>query len=84
MEIKLENLEKARSKVQQIIENIENVIIGKKSAVELAVVTLICQGHALIEDVPGVGKTMLATSLSKSIGCDFSRIQFTPDLLQAI
>ena len=81
MEIKLENLEKARSKVQQIIENIENVIIGKKSAVELAVVTLICQGHALIEDVPGVGKTMLARSLSKSIGCDFSRIQFTPDLL---
>ena len=81
MEIKLENLENARSKVQQIIENIQNVIIGKNSAVELAVVTLICQVHALIEDVPGVGKTMLARSLSKSIGCDFSRIQFTPDLL---
>jgi MoxR-like ATPase len=81
MEIKLENLDETRLKVQQIIENIQNVIIGKNSAVELAVVTLICQGHALIEDVPGVGKTMLARSLSKSIGCEFSRIQFTPDLL---
>ena len=81
MEMKLKKLDEARSKIQKIIENIENVIIGKKSAVELAVITLICQGHALIEDVPGVGKTMLARSLSKSIGCDFSRIQFTPDLL---
>ena len=77
----MENLDEVRLKVQKIIENIQNVIIGKNSAVELAVVTLICQGHALIEDVPGVGKTMLARSLSKSIGCDFSRIQFTPDLL---
>ena len=81
MERKLINLDEARLMAKKIIENIENVIIGKKLAVELAVVTLICQGHALIEDVPGVGKTMLARSLSKSLGCDFSRIQFTPDLL---
>ena len=68
MERKLINLDEARLMAKKIIENIENVIIGKKLAVELAVVTLICQGHALIEDVPGVGKTMLARSLSKSLG----------------
>jgi MoxR-like ATPase len=65
----------------KIIENIEDVIIGKRDAVELAVIGLLCQGHLLIEDVPGVGKTMLARSLAKSIGCQFSRIQFTPDML---
>jgi MoxR-like ATPase len=64
-----------------IADNVEKVIIGKRSAVELAVVGLLCQGHLLIEDVPGVGKTMLARSLSKSIGCIFRRIQFTPDML---
>ena len=64
-----------------IIENIEHVILGKRSAVELTVVGLLCQGHLLIEDVPGVGKTMLARSLARSIGCDFRRIQFTPDML---
>jgi len=57
------------------------VIIGKRSQVELAVMTLMCGGHLLIEDVPGVGKTMLARSLARSTGCSFSRIQFTPDLL---
>src|SRR5512137_1278494 len=64
-----------------ICDNVEKVIIGKRSAVELAVIGLLCQGHLLIEDVPGVGKTMLARSLSKSIGCTFRRIQFTPDML---
>jgi MoxR-like ATPase len=64
-----------------IIENIEHVILGKRAAVELTVVGLLCQGHLLIEDVPGVGKTMLARSLACSIGCDFRRIQFTPDML---
>jgi MoxR-like ATPase len=64
-----------------IIENIEKVIVGKRSTVELAVISLLCQGHLLIEDVPGVGKTMLARSLARSLGCDFSRIQFTPDML---
>jgi MoxR-like ATPase len=66
---------------QRVIDNIEEVIIGKRSTVELAIVGLLCQGHLLIEDVPGVGKTMLARSLAKSLGCTFSRIQFTPDML---
>lgn len=65
----------------KIIENIEKVIIGKRNAIELAVISLLCRGHLLIEDVPGVGKTMLARSLAKSLGCSFSRIQFTPDML---
>ncbi len=71
----------ARETAQRIIENVERVIIGKRSAVELAVMTLMCGGHLLIEDVPGVGKTMLARSLARSSGCSFNRIQFTPDLL---
>lgn len=66
---------------EKIINNIEKVIVGKRNPVELAVISLLCQGHLLIEDVPGVGKTVLARSLAKSLGCDFSRIQFTPDML---
>jgi MoxR-like ATPase len=66
---------------QALVNNVERVIIGKRNAVELAVVGLLCQGHLLIEDVPGVGKTMLARSIAKSIGCIFRRIQFTPDML---
>jgi MoxR-like ATPase len=65
----------------RVIENIEKVIIGKRNSVELAVVGLLCQGHLLIEDVPGVGKTVLARSMARSLGCSFSRIQFTPDML---
>lgn len=65
----------------RVIANIEKVIVGKRPTVELAVASLLCQGHLLIEDVPGVGKTMLARSLAKSLGCSFSRIQFTPDML---
>ncbi|MEE9286425.1 MAG: MoxR family ATPase [Dehalococcoidia bacterium] len=71
----------AKEVADRIIANIEKVIIGKREKVELALIALICRGHALIEDVPGVGKTMLAKSLSRSLGCDFRRIQFTPDLL---
>ncbi len=66
---------------RRVVENIERVIVGKPREVELAVVALLCRGHILIEDVPGVGKTMLAKSLAKSLGCSFKRIQFTPDLL---
>jgi MoxR-like ATPase len=66
---------------ESMIGNIEKVIIGKRSTIELAVVGMLCQGHLLIEDVPGVGKTMLARSLARSVGCTFNRIQFTPDML---
>ncbi len=65
----------------QLVENVEQVIIGKRQSVQLTVLGLLCQGHILIEDVPGVGKTMLAKALSKSVGCHFQRIQFTPDML---
>ncbi|MCA9875287.1 MAG: MoxR family ATPase [Anaerolineales bacterium] len=65
----------------RIVENVERVIIGKRSAVQLTVLGLLCQGHILIEDVPGVGKTVLAKSLARSVGCKFQRIQFTPDML---
>jgi MoxR-like ATPase len=71
----------ARSVAHRIAENVERVIIGKRGQVELAVMTLMCGGHLLVEDVPGVGKTMLARSLARSSDCSFSRIQFTPDLL---
>lgn len=64
-----------------VIKNLEKVIVGKREAVELIVIGLLCQGHILIEDVPGVGKTMLARSLARSIDCTFNRIQFTPDML---
>jgi len=67
--------------LEAVLGNVERVIIGKREEVELALVALICQGHLLIEDVPGVGKTVLAKSLARSIGCNFKRIQFTPDLL---
>lgn len=66
---------------ERMISNISKVIIGKPRSIKLAVISLFCQGHLLIEDVPGVGKTMLARSLAKSAGLSFSRIQFTPDML---
>lgn len=66
---------------ERIVHNLEQVIVGKYQSVELVVIGLLCQGHVLIEDVPGVGKTMLARSLAKSLDCTFSRIQFTPDML---
>jgi MoxR-like ATPase len=66
---------------QKIAENVEKVIVGKHETVQLTVIALLCEGHVLIEDVPGTGKTMLAKSVSKSLGCDFRRIQFTPDML---
>jgi MoxR-like ATPase len=66
---------------ERVVANVERVIVGKHSEVRMALVALLCEGHILIEDVPGVGKTMLAKALSRSIGCTFRRIQFTPDLL---
>ena len=64
-----------------VIENVERVIVGKREAIELLVVALLCEGHVLIEDVPGVGKTMLARSVAASLGLFFKRLQCTPDLL---
>jgi len=69
------------SKVNSIIENIEKVMIGKRDVAELSLIALLAQGHVLLEDVPGVGKTMMVRSLAKSVGANFRRIQFTPDLL---
>ncbi|HEY0604853.1 MAG TPA: MoxR family ATPase [Herpetosiphonaceae bacterium] len=66
---------------ERVADNVENVIIGKRRAVDLLLVALLCRGHVLLEDVPGVGKTVLAKSIARSIGCTFKRIQFTPDLL---
>ncbi len=66
---------------ERVIENLEKVIVGKRQSIELIVIGLLCQGHVLIEDVPGVGKTMLARSLARSLDCVFNRIQFTPDML---
>ncbi|MFA5872510.1 MAG: MoxR family ATPase [Anaerolineales bacterium] len=66
---------------KKLITNLEKVIVGKRQPIELIVVGLLCQGHVLIEDVPGVGKTVLARSLAKSLGCSFKRLQFTPDML---
>ncbi len=67
--------------IKNIIDNVENVIVGKRYAVELAVISLICNGHVLIEDVPGVGKTSLVSALARSVNASFKRIQFTPDVL---
>ncbi len=65
----------------RVIDNIEQVIIGKRDSIELLMVALLCEGHVLIEDVPGVGKTMLARSIATSLGGQFKRVQCTPDLL---
>ncbi|MCB0164656.1 MAG: MoxR family ATPase [Anaerolineae bacterium] len=65
----------------RVMSNVEQVIIGKHDVVELTLLALLCQGHLLIEDVPGTGKTILARAVARSIGCSFRRIQFTPDML---
>jgi MoxR-like ATPase len=66
---------------ERVIANVETVIVGKRSQIEFLLVALLCQGHVLIEDVPGTGKTMLARAIAASMGLDFKRIQCTPDLL---
>jgi MoxR-like ATPase len=71
----------AANAVQKIAANIEKVIFGKRSQITLTLVAYLCEGHILLEDVPGVAKTMLARALAKSVGCTFKRIQCTPDLL---
>jgi len=75
------NVKQVKDASVKVKENVERVIVGKGEVVELAIVALLCEGHILIEDVPGLGKTVLAKSLAKSLGCSFRRIQCTPDLL---
>jgi len=71
----------AQEFTEKVIENVEKVIVGKHNTIELLMVALLCEGHVLIEDVPGIGKTMLARSTAVSLGGDFKRLQCTPDLL---
>jgi MoxR-like ATPase len=67
--------------IERIVQQVEKIIYGKRDAVEKAVIALLCGGHVLLEDVPGVGKTMLVRALARTVGCGFKRIQGTPDLL---
>ncbi|WP_144487511.1 AAA family ATPase [Bacillus pumilus] len=73
--------EPMHSDLQKIVDNINKVMVGKKDIAILSIVAILAKGHVLLEDVPGVGKTMMVRALAKSIGCEFKRIQFTPDLL---
>src|SRR3989442_7818747 len=75
------SLDQVRRISDPVHANVERAIVGKHDEVRLCLIALLCQGHLLIEDVPGVGKTMLAKSIARSIGCTFRRLQFTPDLL---
>ena len=77
----MDDIQIITSLAEQVVSNVERVIIGKRREVEMTLIALLCEGHLLIEDVPGVGKTMLARSIARSIGCSFKRIQFTPDML---
>src|SRR5437762_504305 len=76
-----ETVKNVQEPAERVVANVERVIVGKHLEVRMALVALLCEGHILIEDVPGVGKTMLAKAISRSVGCSFRRIQFTPDLL---
>ena len=66
---------------RRVTENVERVIVGKRHVVQMTLVSLLCEGHVLLEDVPGVAKTMLARAIARSVGCTFARLQCTPDLL---
>lgn len=77
----MEQILKIQEFSKRIIENLGKVIVGKKDVLEFVTLSLLAQGHVLIDDVPGVGKTMLAKALARTLGCDFKRIQFTPDML---
>ena len=74
-------MSRIKQAADKLLNNISKVIVGKKETIELVLVALLCEGHVLIEDVPGIGKTMLVKAVAKSLGCSFKRIQSTPDLL---
>ncbi|GGA49234.1 hypothetical protein GCM10007416_22970 [Kroppenstedtia guangzhouensis] len=74
-------LEQEHPAIAKVIANVERVMIGKREPIQMCLVALLCGGHVLLEDVPGVGKTMMVRALARSVGCRFRRIQFTPDLL---
>ena len=76
-----DEIRKIQEATRVVLHNIGRVIVGKEEVIDLLMVALLCEGHVLFEDVPGIGKTTLAKSLAKSLGCSFQRIQFTPDLL---
>ncbi len=77
----MQSVQDLATAVQRVVSNVEKVIVGKGEAVAFSLIAVICHGHVLIEDVPGVGKTVLTKAIARSIGCTFKRIQFTPDLL---
>ena len=77
----MDSIKQVQAFATQVYENVEQVIVGKRDVIELLVVALLCEGHILLEDVPGVGKTMLARSIAISLGGEFKRLQCTPDLL---
>lgn len=77
----MQSVQDLATAVQRVVGNVERVIVGKAEAVAFSLIAVICHGHVLIEDVPGVGKTVLTKAIARSIGCTFKRIQFTPDLL---
>src|SRR4051812_44453326 len=76
-----QNVEPIRAMAERARHNVERVIVGKSDVIDLILVALLCEGHVLLEDVPGIGKTMLAKSVARTLDCTFRRIQFTPDLL---
>lgn len=77
----MQSVQDLATAVQRVVANVERVIVGKAEPVAFSLIAVICDGHVLIEDVPGVGKTVLTKAIARSIGCTFKRIQFTPDLL---
>src|SRR5437588_4044544 len=76
-----DEIRQVQETARSVRQNVSRVIVGKEAVIDLLMVALLCEGHVLFEDVPGIGKTMMAKSLAKSLGCTFQRIQFTPDLL---
>ncbi|MBY0397276.1 MAG: MoxR family ATPase, partial [Thermoleophilia bacterium] len=73
--------EEVAAMLRRLLDNVGSVVLGKPEVIQLAIVALLAEGHVLIEDVPGVGKTLLARAIAASVACSFRRLQFTPDLL---